>query len=128
VNAEKNDGYTTPGCRRSTPTSGRSSKRIRRWSCRGCARTTRQDDDLKNATHAIAIVFTQVGDNEATVTTDVERLVRAARDLFWRSVLDAQEGLAPILVVSEDYSALAPGNGYPFMKGGRLIVAATTLT
>jgi hypothetical protein len=129
VNAEQNDGYTTPGLQAVYGYERAVIEAYPAVELQGLRTDYAQDDDLKNATHSIAIVFTQVGDNEAAVTTDVERLVRAARDMCWRSVLDAQEGLAPLVVVSEDYSALAPDpNGNPFMKGGRLIVAAQTLT
>lgn len=129
VNAEKNDGYTTPGPAAVYDYERAALEAYPAVELQGLTTTYEVDDDVKAATHQIAIVWTQVGDNEQTVTKDVERLVRATRDRLWRSVLGGQVGLAPMLVMSEDYSALAPSaQGQPFMKGGRLIVAATTLT
>lgn len=128
VNVDKNDGYTTPGPAVGYPYERAVLEAYPAFELVGLATGYGEDEDLKKATHQIAVLWTVAGDNEATLTTDVERLVRATRDLLWRSVLGGQVGLAPMLVVSDDYSPLAPGNGHPFMKGGRVIVSATTLT
>lgn len=128
VDAEKGDGNVTPGLQAVYAYERTKLEAYPAVELQGLRTDYAADDDVKQATHAIAIVFTQVGDNEETITREVERLIRAARDLFWRSVLDGQEGLTPILVTSEDYSPLAPAIGAPFQKGGHLIVAATTLT
>jgi hypothetical protein len=127
VNAEKNDGHTTPGLaviysyERMTPETYPCLEII------GLNGTYTPEDDVKEVTHRIALVFTVVGDNEQTVTSDVERLVRTARDVFWRSVLGGLVGLEPMHVETEDYSELIKPNDGPFIKGGKLILAAATL-
>ncbi len=85
------------------------------------------DADQKSRTLSIGIVFGVVGDNEALITQDLKRLVRAAVDLFWRSVLGGSVGLQPILVEAEDYGELTPVEGaHPLLKGARLALQATT--
>jgi hypothetical protein len=86
------------------------------------------EDDVKIASHRIAVVWTVVGDNEATVTTDIERLVRTTRDVFWRTVLAADLGGIPMVVESEQYSALAPALGQPFMKGAQVMLIAGAIS
>lgn len=128
VNVEQDDGYTTAAPAVIYPYERAVPEAYPVFELQGLSTAYDPNDDVKNATHRIAVVCTQVGDNEASITTDVERLIRAARDLLWRSVLNADRGLAPMLVESENYSQLTPnpnGDG-TFVKGGMLILSAET--
>lgn len=122
VNAEKNDGHVTPYPASIYPYERAVIESYPAVELQGLVTTYQPEDDVKAGTQRVAVVWTVVGDNEASVTTDVERLVRATRDVLWRSLLSADLGLAPIHVESEDYSALAPGGPNPFMKGGRVVL------
>lgn len=83
----------------------------------------------KVATHEVSILWTQVGDDELTITTQLERLVRATRDLFWPATgpvnLPALAS-APILIGSEEYTALLPAQGHPFVKGSSTMLRVET--
>lgn len=82
------------------------------------------DADEAAAVHRISIDWTQVGDDEQTVTRDIQRLVLATRIFFRHSVLDGSFGIGPMLVEFEDYTHLSPGTGaHAFLKGGLLILA-----
>jgi hypothetical protein len=97
-----------------------------------------QQGDAKLAVHEIHIFWTQTGDDELTITQNVERLVRATRDLFWPT--DPMTGVTqrislpevhsgPIVFVSEDYTALAPKvNKTGFVKGSWTVLLVTTVT
>lgn len=83
------------------------------------------DEQGKSAVHEVQVVWTHVGDDELTITAQLERLVRATRDLFWPPTgLRVLIGInaAPLEVVREEYTALMPATDHPFVKG-----AATTL-
>lgn len=127
VNAEQGDGYTTPPPSVIYPYERAVPETYPAIELQGLTSTYNVDDDVKAVTHRIAVVVTQVGDNEQSITTDIERLVRAIRDLLFRSVLDAQRGLAPILIESENYSALTPNpKTGALVKGGMVVLSATT--
>lgn len=80
----------------------------------------------KEATHEIGIYWTHVGDDEMTIQTQVERLVRATRDLLWNALatLIASE---PIEVVSEEYAPLMPAADHPFVKASETVIRLRTL-
>lgn len=127
VNAEKNDGYTSAGL---AAIYDYERAEIEAYPCLeivGLTETYNPDEDVKDDTIRVALIFTVVGDNEQTLTKDVERLMRTARDVFWRSVLNGAVGAAPVTVETGDYSELTRGQNQPFMKGGRLILAVPTL-
>lgn len=130
VNTEKDpsgEGYQTPaptsiyGYEREVPES------YPAIVLRGLGTVYDNSSAAKQATHRIAVLVFQVADTEARVTQDVERLVRALRDLLHRSVLDGSLVLMPILLEAEEYSDLLPADGgNPLMKGALLSIAATT--
>ena len=77
----------------------------------------------------VHVVITQVGDDEALVTKDVERLIEAAMTLLRNSVLDTRDGVKTIQIGREDYTELVPGGQRgTFMKGGALQLAVATIT
>lgn len=85
----------------------------------------------KVAIHDVQIAWTHVGDDELTITTQVERLVRATRDMVWPH--DGPVNLpalasAPIELLSEEYSELFKGTDHPFVKGSITILRVTTLS
>lgn len=89
------------------------------------------DQQTKDATHEVHVVWTQVGDDELTITAQLERLVRATRDLFWPANGPSELttlSTAPIQVVSEEYTALMPGSRHPFLKGSATTLRIGTLT
>jgi hypothetical protein len=88
-------------------------------------------NQAKVAMHEVQISWTHVGDDELTVTTQVERLVRATRDLFWPAAGPiALTNLAspPIEFLSEEYSELFKGKDFPFIKGSMTVLRVTTLS
>lgn len=95
----------------------------------GLATTFNNDDEngLQEGTHEIAVDVVHVGDDEATLTKHIERLVRAARATLWGTTLGSGINATPLLVQREDYGALAPGVDTAFYKGGGLVVLVTTL-
>ena len=89
------------------------------------------DQQTKDATHEINVVWTQVGDDELMITAQLERLVRATRDFFWPTngpSLLTTLATVPITVVSEEYTALMPGRIHPFLKGSATTLRIGTLT
>lgn len=83
----------------------------------------------KSATHEVTVNWTQVGDDELTVTTHLERLVRATRDLFWPPtgpITLPAIASGPIELVSEEYSALFQATVSPFVKGSVSILRVPT--
>ena len=124
VNADQNDGYTTPGLAAIYPYERLVPEAYPVVELQGLNGVYDVGEDVKDLTHRFAIVVTQVGDNEATVTTDVERLLRAIRDFLWRSTLNGLT--APVLIGEENYSQLAAARDHPFVKGGMLILTAQT--
>lgn len=86
-----------------------------------------EDQQCKQALHQIAVHWTQVGDDELTITRDLQRLVRATRDLLWNSSLPAL-GNAPVLVTSEEYSELMPAKDRPFVKASQTLLRIATFT
>lgn len=77
-------------------------------------------EQAKSATHEVQVVWTQVGDDELTITAQLERLVRATRDLFWpptgpRVLIGINA--APLTVLRDEYTALMPAAAHPFVKG-----------
>lgn len=88
-------------------------------------------NEAKVAIHDVQIAWTQVGDDELTITTHVERLVRATRDLVWPANGPASLpalASAPMELVSEEYSELFKGKEYPFVKGSMTVLRVTTLS
>lgn len=83
----------------------------------------------KVASHEVHLVWTQVGDDELTITAQLERLVRATRDLFWPlegAVTLPTVNSGPVEVVSEEYSQLMPAQGHPFVKGAVTVLHVST--
>lgn len=126
VDTEKNDGSTTPGPAFGYPYERAVLEGYPAFELQGLQTTYNSNGDVKEATHQIGVVWTLAGDNEAVLTQVLERLVRATRDFLWRSTLSGQIGLAPMLVKSENYSALQPGTNTPLLKGCVVIIEATT--
>ncbi len=83
------------------------------------------DQEAKSATHEIGVYWTQIGDDELTITTQLERLVRATRDVCWNAGLEAIAS-APVEVVTEEYGPLLPGRDGPFVKGSQTILRVRT--
>lgn len=81
---------------------------------------------VKEATHEIEVIWTQVGDDELVVTTQLQRLVRATRDLFWNALL-SEIASEPVLVAAEEYSALMPSSVQAFVKGASTRVLVRTI-
>lgn len=90
-----------------------------------------ESQQSKVAAHDIQVAWTHVGDDELTIATQVERLVRATRDLFWPHdgpiTLPALAS-APIELVSEEYSALFKGKDVAFVKGSMTVLRVSTLS
>lgn len=82
-------------------------------------------EQSKDALHDIAVIWVQVGDDELTITRQLERLVRATRDTFWNALLPAIAS-APVQVVSEEYSGLLPAQDHPFVKASQTILQIRT--
>lgn len=85
----------------------------------------------KDAAHEIQVVWTDTGDDELVMTRNLERLVRATRDLFWpagTSGLVLQEiRSAPVIVRGDEYSALMPTDEHgPFIKAASTQLLITT--
>lgn len=90
-----------------------------------------ESSQAKAATHEVQISWTHVGDDELTIATQVERLVRATRDLLWPAAGPAELtalASAPIELVSEEYTELFKGKEFPFVKGALTVVRVTTLS
>lgn len=83
------------------------------------------ENELKNAAHEIAIEWTHVGDDETTIETQLERLVRATRDLLWNMRLVPIASM-PILVASEEYTELLAGKNSAFVKGSQTLLLVRT--
>lgn len=86
-----------------------------------------QADEAAGA-HRILVDWTQIGDSEARITREVQRLVLATRLFFRRSVLQGDYALAPMTIEFEDYSRIEPLQNapQPFLKGGRVVLVAET--
>jgi len=70
----------------------------------------------KSAAHEVLVLWTDTGDDELAITRHLERLVRATRDLFWNVTLEELH-TPPVIVRSEEYSALLPTDEHPpFIK------------
>lgn len=83
----------------------------------------------KVAVHEVQIMWTHVGDDELTTTAQLERLVRATRDVFWPhdgAISLPGANSAPVEVVSEEYSQLMPASGHPFVKGAVTMLRVPT--
>lgn len=89
-------------------------------------------EQAKDATHEIQVMWTHVGDDELTITAQLERLVRATRDVLWPA-----EGLrvlpgvnaCPTEILSEEYTALMPTTqARQFVKGSATTMRVRTLT
>lgn len=96
-------------------------------------RTTYADVDevTKTATHELEITWTQVGDDELAITTHLERLVRATRDLFWPAtgpIVLPEVNSQPVQLLSEEYTALMPARLQPFVKASATVLHVTTLS
>jgi hypothetical protein len=90
-----------------------------------------ESQQSKLATHELSILWTQAGDDELTITTHLERLVRATRDFFWPAtgpVIVQALASAPIAIVSEEYTALLPSRDHPFVKGSSTLLQVQTQT
>ncbi len=128
VNVEKNDGYSTDAPAKVYPHPRAELEAYPAAQLLGFNTVYDLDDEAKTATHRIGVQWTVVGDREDHVTSDVERLMRATRELFWRSSLGGEVNAAPILIESEDYSELLPGSaGQPLAKAGMTTLLVTTI-
>lgn len=128
IDAEKDDGITTPApaqveeCEKANFTNYPACRVI------GLGAEYDQDSNAaKDGRHLVSVDFLQTGDDEATVTKQVERLVRAARDVLWESLLGEGINAAPTIVTREDYGQLAVNENNAFLKGGGLIVQVSTV-
>lgn len=84
------------------------------------------DQQVDSGTHEIGIYWTHVGDDELTITTQLERLVRATRQTCRNALLSAIQS-APVQVVSEEYTALMPTKTAGiFVKSSQTIVRVRT--
>jgi hypothetical protein len=131
IDAEKADGLLTPAPAtiNETERTGNPSNGFPWVQLIGLETPYNQDDGptLQEGTHAVAIVFLQVTDDEELVTKHIERLVKAARLTLWGTTFGGGINAAPAQVLREDYSDLAPTKDNAFLKGGRLFVAVPTL-
>ncbi len=84
------------------------------------------DQHAKTATHEIGVYWTHWGDDELTITTQLERLVRATRDALWNGLLTAIAS-APVEVVGEEYSPLMPGKNGAFVKSSATTIRVRTV-
>lgn len=90
--------------------------------------------ELKDATHELQIIWTHVGDDELTITKQLERLVKATRDFFWPangSYTLPGMNARPLEIVSEEYTALLPTRDRQygaFVKGAGTTLRVGTLT
>lgn len=90
--------------------------------------------DAKDVVHEVHIFWTQAGDDELTITRDLERLMRATRDVFWpqgaqRDPFIGTNWSTPLILVSEDYTHLAPKiNKTGFIKGSWMVVLVHTIS
>lgn len=85
----------------------------------------------KDAAHELQIVWTQVGDDELVITRQLERLVRATRDLLWPSgspgITLEELHTPPVIVRGDEYSALMPTDAHPvFIKAASTQVLVST--
>jgi len=128
VNNEKADGHVTPAPRAVYPHERVVPEDYPAVQVIVTAGDYDPDADTKDVSYEFMVAFAQVGDSEAAVTTDVQRLMRAGRDVFFRSVLDGGLGLQPIGIVREDYSQLGNYNGSAFLKAGWVTFRATTFS
>lgn len=90
-----------------------------------------ESEQAKAATHEVQVVWTHVGDDELVITAQLERLVRATRDLFWpqtgpRVLIGINA--APLELVREEYTALMPAKDHPFVKGSGTTLRVPTLS
>ena len=87
-------------------------------------------EQAKAATHEIQIVWTHVGDDELTITAQLERLVRATVDYFWPptgSMVLMGVNAAPLTLLSEEYTALLPTRtAGQFVKGSAITLHVPT--
>lgn len=83
----------------------------------------------KVAVHELQVAWTHVGDDELTITAQIERLVSATRAVFWPvlgPVCLPAANSGPIEVVSDEYSQLMPALGHPFVKGAITVLHVPT--
>lgn len=88
-------------------------------------------EQAKVAVHEIQVIWTHVGDDELTITAQLERLVRATRDLFWPPegpVVLPNVASAPLQLVREEYTALMQGLAHPFVQASGTTMQVPTLT
>lgn len=93
-------------------------------------------EQAKDATHELQTIWTQIGDDELTIVAQLERLIRATRDVLWP--VDGPRVLpgvnaCPTEVVSEEYVGLLPTSGTAkrfgaFVKGAAITMRVRTLT
>ena len=83
----------------------------------------------KVAVHELQVAWTHVGDDELTITGQLERMVEATRAIFWPTlgpVTLPNANSGPIEVVSDEYSQLMPAQGHPFVKGAVIVLHVPT--
>lgn len=83
------------------------------------------------AIHEVHVVWTQVGDDELTIVGELERLVRATRELLWPlqgALTLPGANSAPIQLISEEYSQLMPAKTHPFVKGAVTVLHVPTMS
>lgn len=90
------------------------------------------DEQVKDTVHEIDITWTHVGDDELLVTAQLERMVKATRNILWPETgATTLPGVnaTPTLIVSEDYSPLMQGRAAgTFVKGSAIAVQIRTLS
>jgi hypothetical protein len=89
------------------------------------------DEQGKAAVHEVQVIWTHVGDDEMTITAELERMVRATRDYFWPALgpivlpgINAQ----PLAYGPEEYVELMPAKDHPFVKGSAVTLRVPTIT
>lgn len=89
------------------------------------------EEHAKAAVHEVQIIWTQVGDDEMTITAEIERLVRGTRDYFWPStgpIVLPGVNAGPLEIASEEYVELMPAKDHPFVKGSATTLRIPTIT
>lgn len=85
-----------------------------------------EENQVKAAVHEIAVIWTQTGDDGEAISTHLERLLRATRDLLWNALLE-EIASTPVIVVSEEYSDLLPSSQQPFVQFSETLLRVPTI-
>jgi hypothetical protein len=95
----------------------------------GRASDPQGSNEAQEYVHSLSVVWTLVGDDEATLVAQVERVILATRQLTYRTLLDPSLHGAPMVPGRESYSMLARTRGLssPLVKAGAIDVSVRTL-